>query len=659
MINAPFGDCLTAQLHRGNTIQSFGSMLVVEKASRKIVAASENIEAFLGESVNRLLDRSFDDVSCLHVVELPSAAEQTTSAGFEFHPVLLNNQHLYVAIHLTAHHWVLEFERIDLPALDLVWRDRQFMRSLAQLESTSSIEETATAVMQAVARVTGLDRVMLYQFLPDWHGKVLAEVLKQDVPSYLGLHFPQGDIPEIARRLYVLKRQRVIQDVDDQPVPVVALNAGLSVDLSRSELRSVHPTHIDYLKHMGVATSFSVSLVVNGKLWGLVACHHFTVQPVGFLRRQVCEQIAFVGSVRMQDQTHLVIERQRLRHLMTREQIKYELLDLGMGRQSIATQISKLRHLFDADGVWVRLNAVSHFEGNVPDDAALRLLEDWIVDNPGQAVVSFDQLPEPMRECPSLRACASGVLCVRLPADDFLVMMRSEQLLDVNWAGEPPEQDKTKPLTPRHSFDLWKSQTFGQAEPWTDIELQEAKNLLQLVEELRQGFDLKRKALTDGLTGLINRAGFDDQLKLAVQASLRSDAYCAVLMMDLDYFKPINDEFGHQAGDQALIEVGNRLKACVRDRDVVARFGGDEFAIIQFHVTDLASIEQVCERVLHVFDQPILIGDQPRHLGVSIGVAVCPFDGTIPHTLVGRADSALYQVKNSGRNNYRFASRHE
>lgn len=541
MINAPFGDCMTAQLHRGNTIQPFGAMLVVDQTSRKVVAASENIHTFLGESASGLIDRDIDDVRFLEEIEWPQTEQQSGAAGFGVQPFRILDQDFFVATHLAAGQWILEFERVESPMKDLVWRDRQFMRTLTDIEVTSDIEQTAQVVMQAVARVTGFDRVLLYRFLPDWHGKVIAEVLNKDVQSYLGLHFPQGDIPEIARKLYVVKRQRVIQDVNDATVAVLSKTPGLQVDLSRSELRSVHPTHIDYLRQMGVTSSFSVSLVVDGRLWGLIACHHFSVRPISFVRRQLCEQIGFVGSLRMQDQAHLVMERQRLRHLMTREQIKYELLELGVGRQSIATQISKLRHLFDADAVWVKLNNVSHVDGDVPDVSGLKALERWIHAHPDDAVLTYDQLPVSMQDNPSLRECASGVLCVRLPDSDFLVFMRAEQVRDVSWAGEPPAPGESKPLTPRHSFEMWKSQTFAQAEPWSEIDIQEAGNLRQLVEELRQGFDLQRKAVTDGLTGLTNRAGFEDQLMLAVQSSLRSDAYCAVLMMDLDLFKPIND----------------------------------------------------------------------------------------------------------------------
>ena len=151
---------------------------------------------------------------------------------------------------------------------------------IARLSTAADDADFHRRVAEQVRQLTGYDRVMLYQFLPEWHGKVVAEVCQPGVEGFLGLHFPAGDIPPNARRLYLVKHQRVIADVNAEPVPVLSASADTMVDLTYSQLRAVHPVHIQYLKNMGVEASFSVSLVVAGRLWGMIACHHFAPRQV-------------------------------------------------------------------------------------------------------------------------------------------------------------------------------------------------------------------------------------------------------------------------------------------------------------------------------------------------------------------------------------------
>lgn len=139
--------------------------------------------------------------------------------------------------------------------------------------------------------------MLLYRFLPGWHGEVLDERLAPGVEGYLGLRFPLSDIPANARRLYLAKRQRIIADVRSATVPVVGVRDGMTLDLRGSELRAVHPIHLEYLVNMGVEASFSVSIVAEGRLWGMVACHHFAPRRLGLMTRQACEMVASIASL--------------------------------------------------------------------------------------------------------------------------------------------------------------------------------------------------------------------------------------------------------------------------------------------------------------------------------------------------------------------------
>ena len=163
---------------------------------------------------------------------------------------------------------------------------------------------------------------------------------------------------------------------------------------------------------------------------------------------------------------------------------------------------------------------------------------------------------------------------------------------------------------------------------------------------------IKQMAYTDLLTGLPNRSLYYDRLKQAIAQSHRNKSNMAILFMDLDYFKPINDELGHEWGDKALIEVGNRLQECIRETDTVARIGGDEFSIILSEVDSEESISLVAEKVIHQLQKPMMLKDSQYVMGVSIGICMRSNEHSSAETMMRLADDAMYQAKENGRNRF-------
>ena len=159
---------------------------------------------------------------------------------------------------------------------------------------------------------------------------------------------------------------------------------------------------------------------------------------------------------------------------------------------------------------------------------------------------------------------------------------------------------------------------------------------------------LRRQALHDGLTGLPNRTLLQDRLGQSLRESARSGEPVALLVMDLDQFKEINDALGHHVGDQVLIELANRLQQVVRGADVIARLGGDEFALLMTTDVSLEAAVQMAERVKAALVEPFVIGELRLQTNASIGIAVHPEHGTDAESLTQRADVAMYQAKRSG-----------
>jgi len=166
---------------------------------------------------------------------------------------------------------------------------------------------------------------------------------------------------------------------------------------------------------------------------------------------------------------------------------------------------------------------------------------------------------------------------------------------------------------------------------------------------------IRQMAYHDHLTGLPNRALFYDRLQQALAYVHRNKSLMAVLMLDLDHFKPINDELGHEWGDQALIEVSNRLQKCIRASDTAARLGGDEFSIILLDVSSEEAACKMAEKVISAIGQPLILKGSQYTMGVSIGICLASSKESDLENLVSTADAAMYQAKESGRNCYRIS----
>ncbi|WP_067517160.1 GGDEF domain-containing response regulator [Endozoicomonas ascidiicola] len=167
---------------------------------------------------------------------------------------------------------------------------------------------------------------------------------------------------------------------------------------------------------------------------------------------------------------------------------------------------------------------------------------------------------------------------------------------------------------------------------------------------------LTQMAKYDNLTGLANRALFKEFLQSSIARSDRHQAHTAVMFLDLDHFKPVNDELGHEAGDKLLSNVAQRLEGCIRQVDLIARLGGDEFAVVldDVHTEDDARV--VADKILHVMEEPHQLEGTEKKVGTSIGIALYPDNSGDADSLIKAADEAMYEAKRQGRNDFRFYS---
>ena len=288
-------ECASEPIHLIPSVQAHSALLVISASPPfHILQVTENILDFLCVESECLLSAKLADWLTIEVVgKLEQVIEKTQmqKTVFDYMPSLQSpNEVLFLHAYRSSESVVVEFERLSFSEVIQHIQINEINDESLFAGTSLEFDQFIELVPAIVRKVTGFDRVMVYRFDPDWNGEVIAEACDKDTDSFLGLHFPAADIPEQARRLYLANPIRGIVDIDAVPIKIVpAINpqTGQPLDMSNSAVRSLSPIHMEYLRNLGVHASMSISLKQNGRLWGLIACHHRTPKRLSVAMRQV------------------------------------------------------------------------------------------------------------------------------------------------------------------------------------------------------------------------------------------------------------------------------------------------------------------------------------------------------------------------------------
>jgi serine phosphatase RsbU (regulator of sigma subunit)/GAF domain-containing protein len=358
--------------------------------------------------------------------------------------------------------------------------------TVADLNRATSLQELYDTTAQAVRELTGFDRVMVYRYDADYNGQVVAEAKAPELNSWLGLHYPASDIPAQARALYEKNWIRLISDVDYRPVPlrpVLVPSTGAPLDLTYSTLRSVSPIHVEYLQNMGVRASMSISLLRDDKLWGLIACHHYSgPHAPPYATRAAAEFLGSTLSLRLVDRAEEEEVHRALQVRSTLAWLTAATLDEDRPLADTLLGSPNLLDLLPADGVVVQLQGHRGSRGDALPDGAADAIAAWAAGR-REDVVATDSL---LQEAPELTASVGavrGVLALPLPEGQFVLWHRPEAVRTVDWGGDPHnkaiaerEGDSVR-LSPRKSFERWRETVRDRSDPWTAQELAEVGEL--------------------------------------------------------------------------------------------------------------------------------------------------------------------------------------
>jgi len=488
---ADLTNCERELIHLAGSVQPHGVLLGLHGPELRIVQTSASAERLLGVAAQGLLERPVDVLGGDIERCVRRLASQATLADPEALRCRLQVRGQLVEFEGTLHRidgdvLLVEIEpvgidtgieTVDLPGRRLL---ELLGETVRRISNTSTIGSLADAVVKSCREMLGYDRVMVYRFDPDGHGKIIAEARNPRLDSLLGHHYPATDIPQRARELYLRTRLRVLVDVNYEASPLVPqrLPGGdQELDMSSCYLRSMSPLHLQYLKNMGVTATLVVSLVREGRLWGLIACHHYAARNVRLGVRAATDMLAEVTSTRIaaiENYAHaqVAIQVRRLEQRLV-EATSTE----GDWRVALFRNPRTLLQPLDATGAALFYEGEVLTAGETPDAAELRELLLWIQTQPtGDELFSCNSVERSNPALDSLTPRASGVVAVRLSTmrPDYLMWFRKEQLLTVTWAGDPSkpvvDNDPMK-LSPRRSFAAWSEMVRGTALPWSVAEI--------------------------------------------------------------------------------------------------------------------------------------------------------------------------------------------
>lgn len=499
---------------------------------------------------------------------------------------------------------------------------------------------------------------MIYQYLHDNSGKVVAQKRKPSMPDFTNHYFPATDTPASVRESYMHRLIRYIPDIDYEPVACSSRSKVSRFDLTRTINRGVMPVHVEFVRNMGSRGTMSIPVIIDGRLWGLVSFHFKLHKHVDVQRRNFLILVTSLLSAKI-DQIEI----------MAKEQEQQQLLDaivLFSKQYSRAEDVftltqrwlKKLTELVECDGYsFCCQRRYKHWKKTADEACAERIYKHYAkIGLKSVYEISFEELKSFGLKGNDDTIKAALLIIVDYEEDMYVILYRTITVEQRIWAGDPNQyirfsKNKSQ-YHPRVSFETWVGVHMVASRPWSNLDRVAAEQVQQFLIEKILRKKLTEKALRDALTGLYNRFYLDEQFKREVAAAKRKNTQLSLCIIDLDHFKLVNDQYGHDCGDQILRGVAKYLLASFRYEDTVCRFGGEEFVVLMQN-TDLKAAKARCEQAREYLEShPFSYKRSQIQVTLSVGVVtLTPKNNAFAlDRLISRADVLLYQAKSQGRN---------
>ena len=571
-------NCDREPIHIPNAIQPHGICLIFNEEDWQITQISDNTQLLLGYLPDELLNQSLDKL--LNVEGLNTITQCLTRDFEAINPLnlkVLNSQQETITFHGILHRspdnlLILELETFNKNETHDSFQFYQLTRHLlTKIQNVSDICTLSQLVAEEIREITGFDRVMVYRLDQDDSGEIIAETKRTDLPAFLGLRYPDSDIPKQAKELYRLNKIRLIPDINYQPaalIPSISPLTQTSPDLSFSVLRSVSPLHIEYLQNMKVGASMSISLLKNNQLWGLISCHHQTPKYQSYYIQTFCELIGQLMSLELtnKEEQENLIDKIQLKNLLS--DFVESIAESGDFVDVLSQNQEVLLQLLKASGAAIISHDSIMLLGKTPSENQIYELIDWVIPHLQNNLYYTDSLPKIYPPAEQFKELASGVIIISITKlqRNFIIWFRPEVIQTVNWGGNPDKQknideDGNLTLSPRKSFAIWQEIVKFKSLPWQ-------KHEIEAVIELRSvivGIILKK---ADELA-LINEQLQDSNNELDAFAYIASHDLKEPLRGIHNYANFLLEDYRHQLDEDGIYKLDILMQLTTRMENLI------------------------------------------------------------------------------------------
>lgn len=471
-------NCEHEPIHIPGKIQPHGFLLGITQ-NWKIDFCTENVSVYFDISHTQMLGKDFADVfgatAQQEILNYINGDEVQDAFPLE---IEILGKLFQINIHLSNGIFVLEAELLFADREKLADAYKQTIQFVSQMNKTKSLKDLCALVAKGTREITGYDRVMIYRFDEQYNGEVYAEDCREDLEPFLGLHYPHTDIPAQARELYIRNQLRLIVDINYEPVPIFTVDdkEGKNLDLSLSILRSTSPIHVEYLKNIGVGATLTISLIHHGKLWGLIACHHYS-------EKNISPEIRLAAKLQGQFITSQIDIRQSNDEYVSAQETVLALeqlnaLNLPILQKSLQTIVAapQLLDLCNAAGVSIISRNKIYKNGSTPVDEQIFKLIEKIAEKNITEIFSTNKISDHFPEFAEDENFAGIIYHALGSTNDHIIWYRPETISEIHWGGDPEKSiiKDSNGLHPRNSFNIWKQIVNNQSSAWKSYEINAA-----------------------------------------------------------------------------------------------------------------------------------------------------------------------------------------
>ncbi|MCP2038927.1 ATP-binding protein [Chryseobacterium sp. HSC-36S06] len=488
-----FVDCHEEKIHVSGHIQDFGYLIGLDAESKTIKFFSQNIfeifpmdKSFFGKSFGQEPEVFQPLLASVVFNNLDLDTIKDTDVFLD--RIEIHGKFYHFTIYRYGANVFLELEEVTEH-----FHQRSFVsKKYESIHNASDSRDIWNELLSSVSDAIDYDRVMLYRFLEDGSGKVIAEKVKNKVESFMHLHYPESDIPRQARELYLKKRKRIFSNVYSEPVPIISSTAE-AVDLTYSSVRGMSPVHGQYLKNTGVASSFSTSIVIDNKLWGMVTCQNIEPKHIDLVNRIRAEVFTVIAanaytSYKSRQMLADSIELERKIGALKSKLLAYDNLE-----DSLFGNVSEMQEYPAADGLAIIVGHNIRTSGEVPSDKNILKIVQYARENPLKNFYATNDFSNSQQGNLGNIDNAAGVMFgfTDDKRNELLIWFRKQIDGQVLWAGNPAKKTETRivnekeqmMISPRKSFETYIEEIKGKAQPWKNKDIFAAKKVVATILE--------------------------------------------------------------------------------------------------------------------------------------------------------------------------------